>query len=117
MSNDTDNEESNQLSQLIDSSATNEEKELEKIDRKNKHEIKTHKLKSGFLGFLGQGEEKAVNVVLITLVFIFVLIGGLLILSYTTTPSNPLISFNSIFLFLTNLSTLAFGYIFGIRKA
>lgn len=96
----------NKISENYDSNAT-----------LSKDKLAEKKLYTGFRGFLGQGEEKLTNIVLITLVSTFLMTGVLIGLAYTNPPDNTLIDFSSIFVFLTNLSALAFGFIFGRRSS
>ncbi len=76
--------------------------------------LKSRKLKTGLRGFLGEEEEKITNIVFLTLAAIFLLIAAFIFLPYFFDPPKDMwIEFSSIYVFLTSMATLAFGYIFG----
>ena len=58
-------------------------------------------------------DEKSLNIVFLVLCFSMVLTIALIFLAYTSSTKSPAISFASIFVFLTNTTALAFGFIFG----
>jgi len=87
--------------------------EVIRADKSDEQELKKQKLKTGLWGFLGEGDEKSLNIVFIVFCFSMVLTIALIILAYTTSTKNPVIDFASIFVFLTNTTALAFGFIFG----
>ncbi len=77
------------------------------------HARKDRKLKTGFGGFFGEGEEKLTNMVFVVIFLSLGMTGLLFWLAYTMPPQNPVISFASLFVLLSNISTLGFGFIFG----
>ena len=99
----------------------NMEDKDEKIQELQRNSLNNKvKLQIGYIGRLfGQKGHADINIVALTILFGFLLITVcLFILFYIKDISNEKREFaNDLLLFLTNIVTLAFGYLFGQRRS
>ncbi len=107
-----------QIDKSIDDIKDDKKKEIE-IEKEMVHEMSKIKVQLGWLGkVVGSRENADLNIVAITIVLGFILIVAIIFfIGFVGIKDPAREALNTMLLFLTSITTLAFGYLFGIKKS